>query len=367
MEIKGDYLVYSYDHNFFYGEGNLKIKFYNLEIRGERVKIDFDFNVLKVTGEIFLKLESSDESPEYERSYSGDEFTLNLILKNGELLSFKEKIEKKYLDLELKEIEPFSFPSNRFDKISLEKIQSSFVYYTFTRMELQEDFKAIGYGVISHLEGMKLVGFKKFTVKKASVSVPSKFKFKLGKLWYTSGQGIVAEGDLYFLQSDKSGSKTHLHYEERSVLKEHLPPDRILRVHNENKIISNEQTQLSLNVNYDSYSNWSAESYFNKSFENIGSININLSHFHPIGGFNPETWLRFGSSLTIEKIGNFTSSFGYEAKGQFLSSLSFSKSIFKNINIGLSSSYNTIRESDVFSASKIFTGNISLNYQHKYL
>jgi len=364
MEIKGDYLAYSYDFNYLYGQGNLSIRFYQLKVSGERLKIDFNSNTLRILGSI--KLESIDSSTEDSvREYSGDQFTLDLKAKKGELINYQEEIKISYLDSELNEVESFSPPSGFLKEVSLNKIQGSFLYYTFQRMELLENFKVVGYGVLCYVEGIESVYLKKFSMKKGTVYVNP--VARINRIWYTSTQGIIGEAEMYLFQSDRTYSRTDFNYEERSVLKEHLPPERIFRFHSENKVDFLQNSTLGLNANYDSFANWTASLYYNQRFKNLGSMNIDVSHIHPIGGFRPETWVRVNSSFSFPKVGNFASSLGYEAKGQLLSAVSFSKDFLKKFNLGVNASYNTANESEVLSRTKVFSGNGYLSYRHGYL
>jgi len=363
MEIEGDYLAYSHDLNYLYGEGNLNIRFYQLKFSGDRIMIDFNSNTLRIFGEI--KLESIDSSPDdSSKQYSGDQFTLDLKAKKGELVSYQEEMEKSYLDSELNEVESFSLSSGPLKEVSLNKIQGSFLYYTFKRMELLENFKIVAYGVLCYIEGLESLYLKKFSLKKGTIYVNP--GARINRIWYTSTQGIVGEAELYLFQSERTYSRTNFNYEERSVLKEHLPPERIFRFQSENKAILSKNSTLGLNANYDSFSNWTASLYFNQQFMNSGSMNIDISHLHPIGGFRPETWVRVDTSFSFPEVGNFGSSLGYEAKGQLLSSVSFSKDFLKRFNLGLDASYNTAKESEVISRTKIFSGNASLSYRHGY-
>jgi len=364
MEVEGDYLAYSYDHNYLYGQGNLKIRYYQLKVTGERIKVDFDSNTLSILGSV--KLESIDFSPnDSPEQYSGDQFTLDLKAKKGELVSYQEEIKKNYLDSELNEVESFSLASGPLKEVSLDKIQASFLYYTFLRMELLENFKVIGYGVLCYVEGLKSVYLRKFSLKKGTIYVNP--GARLNRIWYTSTQGIIGEAELYLFQSDRTYSRTHFNYEERSVLKEHLPPDRIFRFQSENKVIFSQNSTLGLNASYDSFSNWTASVYFNQQLKDWGSMKVDVSHLHPIGGFHPETWVRVNSSFSFPGVGNIASSVGYEAEGQLLSAVSFSKDFLNRFNFGVNASYNTANESEVLSRTKVFSGNASLSYRHGYL
>jgi hypothetical protein len=363
MEIEGNYLAYSYDYNYLYGEGNLNIRFYQLKVSGERVKIDFNSNTLTIFGSVKLESIDSSSSDSIEE-YSGDQFTLDLKAKKGELVSYQKEIEKSYLDSGLNEAESFSLPTGSLKEVNLNKIQGSFLYYTFHRMELMENFKIVAYGVLCHVEGLESVYLKKFSLKKGTINL--KPGARINRIWYTSTQGIIGEAEMHLLQSDKTYSRTHFNYEERSVLKEHLPPDRIFRFYSENKVIFSRNSSIGLNANYDSFSNWTASLYLNQQIKNLGSMNIDFSHIHPIGGFRPETWVRASTSFSFPKVGNFGSSLGYEAKGQLLSAVSFSKDFLKRFRFGLNASYNTAKESEVLSRTKIFSGNASLSYRHGY-
>jgi hypothetical protein len=363
MEIEGNYLAYSYDYNYLYGEGNLNVRFYQLKVSGERLKIDFNSNTLRIFGSVKLKSIDSSSNDSIEE-YSGDQFTLDLKDKKGELVNYQKEIEKSYLDSGLNKAESFSLPTGSLKEVSLNKIQDSFLYYTFYRMELLENFKIVAFGVLCHVEGIESVYLKKFSLKKGTINL--KPGVRVNRIWYTSTQGIIGEAEMHLLQSDKTFSRTYFNYEERSVLKEHLPPDRIFRFSSENKVIFSQNSSIGLNANYDSFSNWTASLYLNQQIKNLGSMNIDLSHIHPIGGFRPETWVRANTSFSFPKVGNFGSSLAYEAKGQLLSAVSFSKDFLKRFSFGLNASYNTVKESEVLSRSKIFSGNASLSYRHGY-
>ncbi|MFB0566359.1 MAG: hypothetical protein ACETWK_11880 [Candidatus Aminicenantaceae bacterium] len=363
MEIKGDYLAYSYDYNYFYGKGNLKIKFHDLNITGDRIKIDFNSDILRIFGSVKLEIIDSSQG-ESSKEHSGDQFTLNLKAKKGELLIYQDEIKRSYLDLGLNEVASLSLSTAVLKEVTLSKIQSSFIYYTFTKLELLEDYKIIGYGVLCHVEGMESIYLKKFSLRRGTLNVNP--GLRINKIWYTSSQGIVGEGELHLFQTDKTRSKTDFTYEERSVIKEHLPPNRILRVKSENKIIFNKNSILGLNGNYDSYSNWNTSLFFNRRFERLGSVNVDVSHVHPIGGFHPETWIKANSSFSSPRLGSIASSVGYEIQGQLQSALSYSRNIFRRFTVGINTSYNTVRESEVLTRTKILASNVSLSYRRGY-
>lgn len=362
-EIEGDYLAYSHDYNYLYGQGNLNIRFYQLKVSGERIKIDFNSNTVRVFGSIILESIDSSQGDSI-KEYSGDQFTFDLKAKKGELVNYQKEIKKSYLDSELNEVESFSPAADSLKEVSLEKIKSSFLYYTFKRMELLENFKIVAYEVLCYIEGLESVYLKKFSLRKGTIYVNP--GVRINRIWFTSTQGIIGEAELHLFQSERTYSRTNFNYEERSVLKEHLPPERIFRFHSENRVIFSQNSTIGLNANYDSFSNWTASLYLNQQFKNLGSMNIDVSHLHPMGGFRPETWVRVDSSFSFPQVGNFGSSLGYEAKGQLLSAVSYSKDFLKRFSFGLNASYNTAKESEVLSRTKIFSGNASLAYRHGY-
>ena len=361
MKIEGNYLAYSFDYNYLYGQGNLSIIFYNLRIKGERVKIDFNSNIMEIIGGVKVELFSL-FGKTVLKSIQGDQLIFDLEKKKGKIVNYRGKIITHFFNSELEKIKPFSIRD--LEEITIHKIQTSFLYYVFTRMELLENFKIIGYGVLCYLEGIESIYLKNFALKKGTINVNP--GLRINKIWYTSSQGIIGDAELHLFQSDKTYSKTHINYEERSVLKEHFPPDRIFRLQSENKIIFNKSSNLNLNATYDSYSNWTASLLYNKQFENLASLNIDISHIHPIGGFYPETWFRIDSSLSSHKIGNIASSIGYEIQGQFQGAISYSRNILKKFDISINASYNTARETEVLSPTKIFSGDASISFKHGY-
>lgn len=349
---KGNFLSYSYDKNIFYGE-KVEMKLWEWSFKGERVMIDFDTNVIDIMGE--AQVEKGD------KKISGDELKFSFILKKFILYSYGEKIECKYFDENLNGEEKSNI-SLEMREIDVEIVSNSFLYYTFTRMEILENLRIIGYDVISHLEGIRSIPLGKFVVKKGTINIGS--GVRVGKLWYSNSQGVVMDATAVIKKRGEDLSNTYVSYEEKSFLKEYQEK-RIIRLRNNNRFLLGKNWESHLSANFDSISSWNTNLSFSKITPSF-STNFSLYHFNSFVNIPSETWLRMNSTVNSSKIANISFSLGYERKGQFLSSLSISRGIFKNIFLSASSSYNFIKKRGEFEGSNIFSGSLSVRFAPRF-
>ncbi len=349
---RGDYLSYSYDKNIFYGE-KVELDIWDWKFRGERVLIDFDSNVINLMGGVEVERGS--------KRLSGDEIKFSLLFKEFLIINYGERIEIKYFGENLEEKETSNIP---FDmrEIDADVVSNSFLYYTFRSMEILENLRIIGYDVISHLEGIRSIPLGKFVVKKGTINIGS--GVRVGKVWYSNSQGIVMDATAVIKKKGNDISKTFLSYEEKSFLKDALEK-RILRVRNDNRISLGKNWEGSIQANFDSVSSWNTNISFSKNTPSF-STNFSLYHFKSFSNTPLETWLRVDSNFSNVKIANLSFSLGYEKKGQFLSSLSLSRQIFKNTFISANSSYSFIKKMGGFEGSNIFSGTLSFRFSPKF-
>lgn len=350
---KGGYLSYSYDKNIFYGE-KVELKIWEWNFKGERVLIDFDTNVLNIMGGV--------EVFKGERKITGDEIKFSFILRKFKLLNYGDKVEIKYFDENLKEMEAESIPFEM-REIDAEAVSNSFLYYTFTRMEIMENLRIIGYDVVSHLEGVRSIPLGKFVVKKGTINIGS--GVRVGKVWYSNSQGFVMDVTGVIKRKGNDISTTFVAYEEKSFIKD-SPEKRVFRVRNENRLPLGKNWEGAILANFDSVSSWNANISFSKITPS-SSANFSVYHFKSFAGVPSETWLRMDSRINIEKIADTSLFIGYEEKGQFLTNFTLSKGISKNLFLSASTSYNLIKNRGVFEGSKIFSGNLSVRFNPGFI
>lgn len=350
---KGEFLSYSYDKNIFYGE-KVDLKFWDWSFKGERILIDFDTNVLDIMGGV--------EIVKGEKKINGDEVKFSFLLKKFMVLNFGERIEIKYFDENLNQIEGENV-SFDMREIDAEVVTNSFLYYTFTKMEILENLRIIGYDVISHLEGIRSIPMGKFVVKKGTINIGS--GVRIGKIWYSNSQGIVMDATGVIKRKGNDISKTFIAYEEKSFIKD-SPEKRVFRVRNENRLPLGNNWEGAIYANFDSVSSWNTNIALSKITPSA-SANFSVYHFKSFAGVPSETWFRMDSNINIEKIANTGFSLGYERKGQFLSNFTLSKGVLKNLFLSASTSYNFIKKKGEFEGSKIFSGSLSLRFTPKFL
>ncbi len=345
---KGNFLSYSYDKNMLYGE-KVELQLWDWIFKGERIFVDFDRNVLAIMGDVEVEREG--------KRVRGDELRFSILLKKFYVINYREIVEKKYFDENFNE-ELVSEVSFEMREIDASIISNSFLYYTFSSMEILENLRIIGYEVTSHLEGIPSIPLGKFVVKKGTINIGS--GVRVGKVWYSNSQGAVMDVSAVIKRKGNDLSTTFLTYEEKSFIKD-SEKNRVFRLRNTNRLPLGKNWEGSLTANFDSLSSWNTNLTFSRITPNSSSF-LSLYHFKSFSNIPSETWLKAETMLNFLKFGNINFSLGYEEKGQFLSSLSYSKKIYKSIIFSSSTSYNFIKKRGEFEGSNLFSGNFALKF-----
>jgi lipopolysaccharide export system protein LptA len=84
LEIKGDYLLYSFDFNYVYGQGNIIIKAKEFSIQAAAVEIDMVNRVALVSRNCQVQLG--------KENYAADILEIDLDTLSLKLTTFKENI-----------------------------------------------------------------------------------------------------------------------------------------------------------------------------------------------------------------------------------------------------------------------------------
>jgi hypothetical protein len=359
IEFKGSYLAYSYDFSQIYGE-DIHFHILTYEVSCDHLKIDISARLFYAYGSVVLKNQG-------ER-FEGDEFFFNPEEKSGTLIRYKDTIEVKRLGSreglrapELEE-EDVPFPTDVLETLTLSKIQSSLFYFTCEIIQVTETYEIFGEKVILHLEGLESVGFKKFKLSSGLKQRSS--GFSLDKIWFTKSQGILARGSYLYRTPDRVNSLTQLNYEERSVLKDYVGPDRQVDILSSTSFEIDKDTNASLTGNYNSSKLWNASLVLNKRWSQSLTTNFDFSYNKPIN-FKGEAWFGFDSTLYGGHWGDLALAGRYEVQDQFLGILTYGKTFLERFSLLLNSTYSKIKIVGSDDYSEIFTGGVSLSYDSR--
>jgi hypothetical protein len=350
INLKGDYLAYSYDFNHVFGR-SVTFKFGEYTVSSYNLKFDITSRAFIAYGSVILE--------KGDLILRGDEFIFDPENTKGALVKYEENVAIQLIGVS--DAESLMAKRAILDKVTLSEIQKSFIYCTGQEIEITKEYEVVGYKVTFYVEGLASLSFKKF---KLSDGIQQRKGFSFNKIWYTKTQGIIAQASYLFDKKNKANSLSRIHYEERSVLKNHVGPDRQVDIMSSTSLNLSETTNLSLTGNYNSSGSWNTDLWLNKKWSEKLNTNFNLSYNKPIN-YKGEVWLGIQSRIDTGKLGSFSFLGKYEVQNQFIGSLSYGIAFLKNIGLLFNSSYSKIKISGSEEYSEILSGGLNLSYNSR--
>jgi len=355
LDIKGSFLVYSYDNRQIYGE-NVAFKLKAYDIVCQYIKIDLPSRAFLAYGGV--KLTKSGEKHE------ADEFFFDPQKKIGLLINYQDTVEVQPLDAGQPGLEESrqDLVSKRpaLGRVTLIEIQKSLIYFTASQLEMTPNFEISGYDVTLFVEGIESVGFKKLKLSWGDQRRTN--GFSLDRVWFTRQQGLFGNISYAYEREKKFRSLTQVYYEEHSILKNYAGLPRQLDLQTSTTFMLNERTNLGLSGNYNSTNLWNARLWFDKRWRNgKNTLLLDFTYNKPLQ-VRGEAWLGLQSTLNFDRWGQMSFQGRYELHDQALANFSYNATVLRKINFQLLSSYSQILIGGTGSHSKIFTSNVNLSY-----
>ncbi len=348
LSVEGDYIAYSYDYNKIYGE-NVRFDFADYAVVSRFIKIDLGARIFYAYGDVTLTRE--------EARLEGQELIFNPLDGRGTLFRYDQTIAKTVLR-EDGEAEPQpEVPP----EVNLEELRKSFIYFTCRKAEVSEEMDVVGFSVTMHLEGLESFGFKKFKMSEGFRQ--RKKGFALDKIWFTRSQGIIARGSYLYEKKNKINSLTQISYEERSILKEFVGPERQMDVMTSTSYTANEKMNFSLTGNYNTTNLWNANLLVNRRWGKLNT-SFDIAYNKPIN-FEGEAWFGVQTALDGGKYGNLSAAARYELQDQIMGNFSYGNTFFKHMTLMLNSTYSRVKITGSRDYSEILSGGVSLGYGAK--
>ena len=355
LRIEGAYLAYSYDHGQVFGE-RVAFKLGAAAVESRSLRIDFPSRTFLASGGVTLRTEGE--------VVTGDELLFDVEKKTGVLFRYGETIETAVFPgpaaPSKEDVERARAAKESLETLTLSRIRDSFVYFTAKTIEVLPGYEVVGYDVVTFLEGVTSVGFRKF---KLSLGEKQKTDgLALDKIWFNRSQGLFANVS-YSLEREKAlNSLTQFRYEEHSILKSYAGLPRQVELQTDTTWTVNERTDLGLNGNYNSTGLWNARLFADRRLGGgKGHILFDFAFNKPLER-REEAWLGVQSSLNSERWGTLLLSGKVEVHNQALGNLAYSVAVLKRLRFSLSSNYSRLQMGGTGGMSHIFTGEIGLSY-----
>lgn len=321
-EIEGDYLLYSYDYNYLYGKGNIRLRFRDFVVHAEVVEIDIGEKRGRLSRGCTVEFDG--------KVYPAD--VLDLNLEKGSIRSsmYGERMESMTLPAE----ELPSTPAGELISVGWEELKKSFVYFLNKKVVITKNYGVYGHQTTVFIEGIQSISIRKFRLDKGIQEKSGKI-LRLNKIWYYSSLGLVANASLSWETKLKKGvwkNSTSLEMQ-YDLFGTHDPAPRgrtyfsslhSLQLAGEEKI--------DLKLNSISSNMWSASLGFTlplgKNLKTEWVADYRKPHLS-----REELWLRLHSSLAVAGKGNVILNLGYEKRNQNTVDLSYDQPLLRNIRL----------------------------------
>lgn len=356
LRLDGAYLAYSYDYGQLFGS-EVKFKFGPWEASARVLKADFPSRTFLASGEVSLRGTGE--------VVNADEVLFDLEKETGWIFRFGKEVEvapfPQAAAMDPGQARRAWEAKATVEDLTLSQVRGSLLFFTAKAIDVLPGFEVIGYDVVTYLEGVESVGFRKF---KLSLGERQRTDgFALDKVWFNRTQGLFANLSYSLEREKKVNSLTQLRYEEHSLLKSYSGLPRQVDLQTENIwTLGGGRTDIGLGGNYNSSGLWNARLFFDRRFgEKTGHLLFDFAYHRPLGR-PEEAWLGLQTTLGSEKWGSFSFSGRAELHNQALGNLMYSVGLARGLRLSLASTYSRVRLGGLGGVSNIWNGDIGLTY-----
>ncbi len=355
LEIKADYLLYSYDHNYVFGQGGVQLQSAAWKVRARALDLDVAARAAVAAGGCRVQAGG--------REYGADLLQIDLESLSLTLVSFGETIRS--WTLPGPGGPPAAPAAPRFQPRPLDELRRSLVYLLNQRIVLSEGFRVHHYQCTVFLEGAQSLSFKRLNLERGKGTSPLQ-GFWLDRLWYYPSQGLVASSHLRLERPVPSGaarSETSLDVKyDPFGLAEYGPPLR-LNLDSRNSFPLSRRHEAALNFGYLTDNLLRSEMLVKSQWTPRWRSEAGLEFSRTDAG-EEELWLRLRSALEDRQLGDLALNLGYERQGQVAGDVSLRNRAVKNLVLSLQHSFSRLLAGDgAFSRQN--RSQAALTYSHR--
>ena len=357
LEIKGDYLLYSFDFNYVYGLGNITIKAKEFSITAAAVEIDMANRAARVSRDCRVLVG--------KENYSADMLEINLENLSLKFTTFKDSIQSWTLATQKKAATAADAPARPMVFRDFEALRKSLVYFLNGRIVITDNYRLYGYQSIVFIEGIQSLAFKKFKLDKG-LNEPTDNGFGIDKIWFYPSQGVVVNSHVLLEKAVKHGlfksvSGLDLKYD---LLGNDVVGSRLNANFNSlNSLALSKKSGLNLNVSYLSDNMLSASLDFKTQWTPSFSCEL-LADYSLTAAKKEELWLRLRSGLSGKVLGHVSLNLAYELDKQYVLEISWQNQMVRNFVISAQhSSSRLLYDQDQYN--RLNNSAFSLSYSNK--
>jgi len=357
LEIKGDYLLYSYDFNYIFGQGQIQVASRAWTIHAGTVEIDMANRIARVSRD--CRVEAG------KQQYTADMLEIDLDDLDVKFTSYSERIQSWTLPGGQKGEPGPPGAGKRFVARDPEGLKKSLVYFLNHRIVISTRFRVNGYQSTVFIEGVQSLSFKKFNLDRGGDTSQLRGAF-IDRIWYYASQGLVLNSHFLLEKPVQNGTaKSSNLLDVKYDLFNQIEYGSALRV-NFNSLNSFSLTrkhEASLNVSFLTDNLFQARVALTSKWTPRWSSEM-AAEYSRTAARREELWLRFRSGLQNKLLGNIALNLGVEREDQYQAQASLQNQAVKNITVSLQHSLSRLLYGeDVYNRQS--SSSLSLAYSHR--
>jgi len=357
LEIKGDYLLYSYDFNYVYGRGNIQIKCKEWSIQAETVEIDMAGRIALASRN--CRVEAG------KQKYTADMLEIDLESLSLKFTTFQERILAWTLPGQKNAAAGENAVVKKITLRDHEALKKSLVYFLNQRIVITQSFRVYGYQTTVFIEGIQSLAFKKFKLDQGADETNIEGA-GIDKIWYYPSEGLVINSHMNLEKKIKNGAaKTANTLDFKYDILNRIATGSRGKIYfiSLNSLDLSKKNDLSLNVNFLTDNLFNSRLAFKTQWTPQFSSEW-AAEYSRTAAEQEELWLRLGSNLQNRMLGNLALNLSYEKEKQYIAEISLQNQVLKNINLSLQHARSRLRYGQD-SYNRLLSSSFFLAYTHR--
>jgi hypothetical protein len=331
ITLKGNYLLYSYDHNYIYGKNQIQISSNFMQIQCDEIHFSVKHNSILCNGRVNAKFG--------EQSFQSDQLEINLFPLFLVFVNYGQQIQTAEWDLFGLNFFAGLLKIPEFQTKKLIDLEESLIYFVGKHFLIETDHTAIGYQVTVFLESIPSLSFNQFIMNRPAES--SGNRLNIDKIWYASSSGLITD---LSLNLQKKGER--IAYQSKTKVKSNYdlfktsgkPMVWELLLQSDHSLQINPNQKLNLNFAHITHNMNAIQWEMKRKFSSVFSADFCIDYTAPYK-MNQELWLQTNWQAVLKKCGQLGIRLGYEVSGQGRSQLNYWLSPLKNVSFGFDHAY----------------------------
>ncbi len=380
LEIKGDYLIYSYDFNYISGQGNLQVKSRAWTIRAGALEVDVAGRVARASRECRVEAgrtavrrrpagdRPGEPGPEVHH-LQGEHPLLDpagpATAGKGQARFGPGRFRRDGRNRSGGRAAASAAAGRRLTVRDPEALKRSLVYFLNERIVITTSYRVYGYGATVFIEGVQSLSFKKFKLDQG-VGETDVQGMGIDKLWFYPSQGVVVNSHMTYEKPIRAGTAKTVNsldfkYDLFNITD--TPPRGKIYFNSASTLDLSRKSALSLNADYVTGNMASARLTLLTKWT-PGWSSEWAAEYSRTTADREELWLRLRSNLQQKALGALSLDLGYEKEKQYRAVFSLQNQAVKNIRVSLQHSFSRLLfGQDQYNRQS--QSSVSLSYTHR--